>query len=310
MTAAFIRSLRRTVACAGILSQALTSNGQTSASSGQANLETQVDRIARQISGNVGVYALVLETGDTLSYNGGRRYPMQSVYKFPIAMAVLDKVDKGQLSLDQQIRVDTSEYISRNGYSPLRDRFPGGVSLTVNELLEYNVAESDGTACDVLLRLLGGTKKAQEYVRQLGVKDIAIATTEKIQVAGDLIQYRNWATPRAMTELFRIFHEAGHLSVESKALLSKYLSPSGAWFDRRIKGLLPPGIPVIHKTGTANTIKGLTRATNDAGIITLPDGRHLAISVFISDSRSSQKDREATIARISKAVFDHYGSAE
>lgn len=325
-----VRSLLRPAACAGLLFQILTSggqanasSGQTSASNGQTNAsswqtstsrwqpdpEVQIEQIARQISGNVGVYALVLETGEAVSYNGEQRYPMQSVYKFPIAMAVLDRVDKGWLTLDQRVSVNTSEYIPENGHSPVRDKYPGGVSLTVRELLEYNVAESDGTACDVLLRLLGGTKKAQEYIRQLGVKDMAIATTEKIQLSDDLIQYRNWTTPRAMTELFRIFHEGDHLSGESKALLSTYLSPSGAWFDRRIKGQLPPGTPVIHKTGTANTINGLTRATNDAGIITLPTGRHLAVSVFISDSRSPQKDREAAIARISKALFDHYASA-
>src|SRR5690606_24440893 len=150
------------------------------------DLETQIDQIAKQISGKVGVYALVLETGETVSRNGNERYPMQSVYKFPIAMAVLDRVDKGQLLLDQEIRVDTSEYIAEMGHSPLRDKFPGGATLTVRQLLNYNVAESDGTACDVLLRLLGGTKQAQKYVRRLGIRDIAIATTEKVQVPNDL----------------------------------------------------------------------------------------------------------------------------
>lgn len=286
--------------------QASPSPEHAAVSPGQTALETQISEIAGQINGKTGVYALVLETGESVSYNGDQRYPMQSVYKFPIAMAVLDKVDKGELSLDQQVRVDTSEYIAEIGHSPLRDKFPGGATLTVRQLLNYNVAESDGTACDVLLRLLGGTKKAQKYVRRLGIKDMAIATTEKVQVPNDLIQYKNWSTPKAMTELFRIFYEGDHLSEESKALLLKYLSPSGPWFDRRIKGLLPPGTPVVHKTGTAGTFNGLTRATNDAGIITLPNGRHVAISVFVSDSRASRKDRETTIAGIAKAVFDHY----
>lgn len=279
---------------------------QTVPAIGQSTLEAQIAQIAGQINGRVGVYAQVLETGESVSYNAGEKYPMQSVYKFPIAMAVLDKVDKGELSLDQQIRVDTVEYIPENGHSPLRDKFPGGASLTVRELLNYNVAESDGTACDVLLRLLGGTGKAQKYVRRLGVKDIAIATTEQIQVANDLIQYRNWSTPKAMTQLLRIFYMEKPLSEKSTTLLLKYMSHSGPWFDRRIKGLLPPGTPVVHKTGTAGTINGLTRATNDAGIITLPDGKHIAISVFIADSYAVQSDREVTIAKISRAVYDHY----
>lgn len=99
------------------------------------------------------------------------------------------------------------------------------------------------------------------------------------------------------------------LSPGSKALLMQYMSPSSPWFNRRIKGLLPPGTPVFHKTGTAGTFNGLTRATNDAGIITLPDGNHVALSVFISDSYASQKDRELAIAKIAKYVFDYFVKA-
>lgn len=74
--------------------------------------------------------------------------------------------------------------------------------------------------------------------------------------------------------------------------------------------MLPKEIAVAHKTGTAGTINGLTRATNDVGIITLPNGYHLAISVFISDSYDSQGEREATIAKISRAAFDYYLNAK
>lgn len=279
---------------------------QSSQSTAQVPPEEHIAQIAKGISGNVGVYAILLETGASLSYNRDQRFPMQSVYKFPIGMAVLDKVDKGQLSLDQKIRVDTSEYIPQAGHSPLRDKFPGGTTITIGQLLNYSVMESDGSACDVLLRLLGGTQKAEAYIRELDIKEIAIATTEKIQVANELIQYRNWATPSAMSRLLQMFYTDKPLSTESKALLIRYMSPTSAWFNRRIKGLLPPGTPVIHKTGTSRTIDGLTRTTNDAGIITLPNGNHIALSVFISDSHASQKDRETAIARISKLVFDHY----
>ena len=180
------------------------------------------------------------------------------------------------------------------------------MSLTIKDILEYNVSESDGTACDVLLRLLGGTDKVQERIHELGVRQIAIATTEMVQVANDTIQYRNWATPEAMNKLLQIFHNGTYLSESSRALLLKYMSISNEYFDRRIKGLLPPGTRLAHKTGTAGTYNGLTRATNDAGIITLPDGSHLAISVFVADSYDSQKKREMTIARAAKAAYDYW----
>ena len=273
---------------------------------GQVRLEGAIAEIARQINGRVGVYALVIETGDMVSYHGEDKFPMQSVYKFPIGMAVLDQVDEGRLALDQIIRVETSDYIPDNGHSPLRDKYPKGTTMTVRQLLNYSVTESDGSASDVLLRLLGGISKAQEYVHNLGISDIAIATTEQVQVADDLIQYQSWATPRAMSLLFKVFYFDDVLSEDSKAFLLQLLSPTGPWFSRRIKGLLPEGITVFHKTGTSGTIDGLTRATNDAGIMVLPDGKHIALSVFITDSYASQQERELAIAKVARAVYDYY----
>ncbi|WP_134090269.1 class A beta-lactamase [Olivibacter sp. XZL3] len=277
---------------------------------GQSPLQTQFEQIAKNTKGNVGVCALIIETGESISFNGDKAFPMQSVYKFPIAMAVLKKVDEGELSLDKMIEVDQSEYIPKNGHSPIRDNFPKGTNLTIRDLLKYNIEESDGTACDVLLRLLGGTKNAERYIHKLGIMDIAISTTEMVQVANDTIQYQNWATPKAMSQLLKTFYAAGDLSKNSSALLLGYMSVSSPYFDRRIKGLLPQETAVAHKTGTAGTINGLTRATNDVGIITLPNDQHLAVSVFISDSYDSQKERELTIAKISRAAFDYWANRD
>lgn len=272
----------------------------------QNTLQTKISQCAKNVNGNVGVYASVLETGETVSYNGDKHFPMQSVYKFPIAMAVLDRVDKKQLSPDQKIKVTRADYIAKIGHSPLRDQFPNGTDITIKDLVKYSVSESDGSASDVLVRLLGGTKYADQYVHQLGLKDIAIATTEKIQVENDTIQYQNWATPKAIASLLNIFYTQHKLSAGSKAVLLNDMvnSTPGA---KRLKGLLPAGTVVAHKTGTAGTFNGLTRATNDAGIITLPNGKHLAITVFIADSHSSEEVRELTIAKIGKAAFDYWG---
>ena len=272
---------------------------------GQNSLQTQIDQLAKTVKGNLGFCAMIIETGEKVSYNGDRQFPMQSVYKFPIAMAVLNKVDEGNLKLDQSIHVDSIDFIPKGGHSPLRENFPEGIDITIKELIRYNVSESDGTACDVLLRLLGGTEHANRYIHKLGVKDIAIATTEKIQVANDSIQYQNWTTPNAMTKLLQIFYTTNKLSEKSKTLLLNDMIESTPG-PKRLKGLLPPGTIVAHKTGTAGTYNGLTRATNDTGIVTLANGKHLAITVFISDSYDSQADRELTIAKASKAAFDFW----
>ncbi len=262
-----------------------------------------LDKAIRNFNGKVGVCAIVLETGDSIAINGTDHFPMQSVYKFPIAMAVLDKVDHGKLKLSQPVPISPSEYLTV-GHSPIRDQHPGGVTRTVAQLLDDNIVESDGTACDVLLRLLGGTDAAQRYLQQKGFRDIAIATTEEVQQTDDTSQYRNFATPVAMTGLFRHFFTDKLLSASSRKLLMDLMINSGPGVHR-IKGQLPAGTTVAHKTGTSATLKnGMTPATNDAGIITLPNGNHIALTVFITDSFASQQEREKLIATIAKIVWD------
>ncbi|WP_343744172.1 class A beta-lactamase [Chitinophaga sp.] len=270
------------------------------------NLPQQFAVIAEAAKGKVGVSVQVLETGQRMGYNNIRQFPMQSVYKFPIAMAVLQQVDQGKLQLQQPVKVLPSDYIPRPGHSPLRDEHPAGnVDVTVAELLRYNVAESDGSACDVLLRLIGGTKAADRYVHSLGIKDMSIALTEKVQVPNEPMQYQNWCTPDAMNALFKKFYTGHVLSDSSFHFLLDLLVNSGPG-ARRLKAQLPAGTVVAHKTGTSGTENGLTRATNDAGIITLPNGQHMVISVFIRDSYADQQTREKTIADIAKAAWDHF----
>ncbi len=78
-------------------------------------------------------------------------------------------------------------------------------------------------------------------------------------------------------------------------------SPTG---PHRIKGQLPSGTVVMHKTGTAASDRGVPNATNDVGLITLPDGRRLAIAVFVTDASADEATRDAVIARIAKAAYD------
>ena len=75
---------------------------------------------------------------------------------------------------------------------------------------------------------------------------------------------------------------------------------------KRIKGLLPDGTVVVHKTGTSSTVNGVMAATNDVGLVTLPNGRHIAIAVFVSDSPANDVIREEVIAKVAKAAWDKW----
>jgi beta-lactamase class A len=305
-----IRALITLITAALLLncSNSVSSEQQTPAipspARAQQNLYGQMEKISMDAQGRVGASVILLETKELVSFSGDQKFPMQSVYKFPIGMAVLSQVDKGALKLGQKVRVEESDLVPAKAHSPIRDKYPRGqVELSVRELLRYMVAESDGTASDVLLRLAGGAERVNAYLRDLGVTGIVVATTEKEMAAGEDVQYRNWSTPDAMAGLLRAFYEGRGLSAESRAILLQLMTETGTG-PHRLKGQLPSGTVVAHKTGTSNTVDGLTRTTNDVGIITLPDGRHLIVAVFVSDSKAQESVREGVIARVARAAYD------
>ncbi|GAB4025647.1 class A beta-lactamase [Spirosoma gilvum] len=268
-------------------------------------LRRQIEQIAQDAQGRVGVAATLLETGESVGFQENEQYPMQSVYKLPIGMAVLHQVDQGKLALTQVIHVTQSDYISERQHSPIRDKFPQGTDITIAELLRFAVSESDGSASDVLLRVVGGSQVVMSYLKTLGVIGVMVLNTEKEIGSDNAVQYRNWAKPTQVITLLRAVQEGKGLSKTSHAFLLHLLTDTQTGLQR-LKGLLPPGTPVAHKTGTSWTIDGVTAATNDVGIFTLPNGRHIAIAVFVSDAKTDTKTREAVIARIAKAALDYW----
>jgi beta-lactamase class A len=129
-----------------------------------------------------------------------------------------------------------------------------------------------------------------------------VLDTEQAFTRDHSLQFRNYATPDAAVALLRALHERRGVSEASQALLLKLMTESTTG-PKRLKGLLPPGTLVAHKTGTSGTEKGITAATNDIGIITLPNGKHLAIAVFVADSPADEATREGVIAKIALAVL-------
>lgn len=168
-------------------------------------------------------------------------------------------------------------------------------------------SESDNTASDVLLRLAGKPQTIAQYLRDLGINDIVVANTEKELGQDPSVQYRNYATPDATVSLLRAFYEGIGLSESSQALLLKLMTET-ATGAKRIKGLLPEGTVVAHKTGTSATVNGITAATNDVGLVTLSSGRHMAIAVFVSDSLAADETREEVIAKVAKAAWDEWNN--
>ncbi|GAB4044058.1 class A beta-lactamase, subclass A2 [Spirosoma litoris] len=271
-------------------------------------LQTKIDQLIKGKKATVGVGIYDFGSRQTLIINGDKHMPMQSVYKFHVALAVLNEVDKGHLKLTQKMHVKKSDIVP-GLHSPMGEDYPNGdVDLPLADLIRYMVAESDGSACDYLFRLLGGPKQVDAFIHQLGIRDVAIRETEAVmQAKGNWdIQYTNWTTPTAMLSLLKLFYQRKILSASSHDFLWKVMVGTTTGPDR-LKKLLPAGTIVAHKTGTSGTNKdGLMGAVNDVGFITLPNGKHLAISVFVSNTTEGIGPNERIIADIAKVTYDHF----
>ncbi len=270
------------------------------------SLRNLINTIALDAKGTVGVCIMNIETRDTISYNGRLHLPMQSVMKFPIAITVLHDIDEGRFTLDEKIHVDKGD-LKPDTYSPLREKFPqGNIDISIRELLSYMVSLSDNNACDILLKEIGGTAHVENYMHSFGAKNISVKATEYQMAQGWDVQYTNWTTPFEMVRLLDIANKPNFLSKESHAYLWKIMQETSTG-PKQIKGLLPLGSIVAHKTGRSGTNdQGITAATNDVGIITLPNGKHLAIAVFVSNATTDLPTREDVIARIAKTAWDYF----
>lgn len=271
-------------------------------------LRNRLNEIVKAHKATIGFALLDLQNGDTISVNGTKKLPMQSVYKFHLALAVLHQVDLGKFQLDQKILIRKQDLLP-DTWSPLRDKYPSGnVKIPLAELLRFTVSQSDNNGCDILFRLIGGPAKVQQYIHSLGIKEVAIAATEEQMHRDDQVQFTNWSTARSAVQLLGLFYHKPILSKPSANFLWKTMRETSTGPDK-IKGLLPQGTEVAHKTGSSGSdASGMTAASNDIGIVTLPNGKHFAIAVFVSMTRENEKTTDRIIAELSKASWDELTS--
>jgi beta-lactamase class A len=261
----------------------------------------------------VGVAAIHVESGRRISVRGTERFPMGSVYKFPIALTVLRRADIGTVSLKRDVTIDPRDFAP--GWSPLRDNANNQpITLTVGELLRHMVSVSDNTACDALLRLIGGPRAVSTRMAELGFGSIRVDRSET-QMAADLgkpngkenyaIDVRDTSSPEDMAALlFAFWRGRDGLSSESHELLLKLLTDTTTG-PRRIKAAVPAGAIVTHKTGT------MPGTTNDAAIVTTPDGaNHFVIVIFTKATSAKTEDVEDDIAAIARKVYAELASGQ
>ena len=193
-------------------------------------------------------------------------------------------------------------------YSPIREDYPDGATLPISKIIGYTVSSSDNAGCEVLLRLIGGPKAVEEYLIKNHIKDVSIKVNEEEQQANWDLQFQNWTTPKAANETLTkfYFNKQQQLSKKSYDFIWKVMKETETG-ENRLKGQLPKGTIVAHKTGSSGANKeGLTTAVNDIGIVFLPNGKYFFISVFVTNSKENADTNEKIIADIAKVTWDYF----
>ena len=301
---------------------------------GLGRLLAEIERLAPNSGGTVGVGAIHLETGRAVWFNEDDRFPMASTYKVPIAVQLLSRVDRGEISLADMVELEPTDIHPGSGTISNLFNDPG-VSLSLRNLLELMLLISDNSATDLTLTAAGGPDAVNARMSELGVEGLSVNRPTSVLI-GDysgvetpadgrisMVEFRDRAggvsaperdaareafstdtrdtsTPRAMAHLLAMTWAGKALGSKNtevfKDVMLRVQTGTG-----RIKGVLPPGTQVGHKTGT------IGGTTNDVGYIYLPDNAgHVITVVFVKDSERPVPAREATIAQISRAIYDYF----
>lgn len=272
--------------------------------SAQTPLQDEIRKIATDARGKVAVACSLPGSSLNCDLEAHSRPPMQSVFKFPLAVYALHLVETGKFTLDQPIRFLPSDRILPETYSPLQDKYPNAdVDVPLRELLRLAASLSDNAAADTVLRVVGGPGAVDAYLKSIGVQGFHLEDGEHALHADSTAQYRNWFEPAGAVQLLRRLSDNSPLTPEHTGLILGWLkdSPTG---PHRIKAGLPAGTVLMHKTGTSGVRNGVAAATNDMGLITLPDGKRLALAIFVTDSKADEATREAVMARMAKAAYE------
>ncbi len=268
------------------------------------SLSQQLDAIAAVPAGRVGIAAIDLTSGNEIAVHGNERFPMASVVKLAVAGAYLAEVDAGRRSLAKMIALDEAIRSGSDGIGRLMPH--PGVTLSAANLIELMLTVSDNTATDMLIADLGGTPAVQRWLtshRVAGVRidreiarlvldnlglpvlpgrtaaqslwasDPLTAEARAVAVAGFDADPRDTATPIAVARFLARIDRGEMLKPGSRTFLLAVMARCRTGADRIPAGL-PTGATAAHKTGTFLGI------SNDAGIVTLPGGRRIAIAVF------------------------------
>ncbi len=237
---------------------------------------------------NIGI-AVIIDGKDTVAVNGDKTFPMLSVYKFPIALALAEHYRQNNLTLEDSI-VILPEDLHIDTYSPMTEKILASSLLTTNtlkkstfELFAYMLQQSDNNASDIILKRVGGAEYVDKYLNEYEITGINVKNSENEMHHDNSLCYNNSATPVAMACLMDRFDREMEDSIFLE--IKRLMETCETGGSRLAKPLIVTNAIIGHKTGTGFKLpNGRLMAVNDAGYVHLPNGHRYTIAVFIENS--------------------------
>ncbi|MEZ0313442.1 MAG: class A beta-lactamase [Myxococcota bacterium] len=302
-------------------------------------LDATMPAIAKRAEpGRLGVAVYDFATGRRWSLRGDEGFPLQSVFKVMAGARMLQEVDAGRRRIDEPVQITARELSVF--WSPITDEWrPPAKTYPLRRLIELAVAVSDNTAGDHILRLGGGPSALNAMFAKAGINGVRVDRYERelqpecaglppfppeavidvpkfardVEAQPDAVKTRaleayladprDTATPNGAVDFLVALANGKLLGAESTSRLLAIMT-STTTGKHRMKAGLPAGVALAHKTGTANTVLGTSPAVNDIGIVTLVDGRRVAIAVFLSGARGDEASREGILAEVARLVVE------
>ncbi len=272
-----------------------------------SDFASRMIEITKRHGGKVGVSC----TSGTASNHSGlniesdQRFAHCSTFKWVLATAILSQVDAGKLKLSQAVRYGKADMLD---YAPVTKANLAKGQMSLADLCAAAVEQSDNTAANLLLPLVGGPAGLTAFVRGLGDSVTRFDRNEpslNSNVDGD---ERDTTTPSAMAGLLQTVFTGATLKPESLDKLKGWMIACTTG-NARIRAGVPAGYTVGDKTGT-----GENGAVNDVAVIWPPAGSKidgpLFLAIYTSGGNLDAAGRDKVIADTTKLVFDTLDFAE
>lgn len=306
---------RQTILASGMLAAFLACHLPAASLSSERTRCRQTHELAESISdsisgivsgapGKIGV-AVIINGIDTVAVNDDNIYPLMSVFKVHQALAICGRCDRDGIPLDSMLTIHKDE-LDPTTWSPMREEYNGqSFSLSIRGLLQYSLVQSDNNASNILFERLVNVEETDMFISKWIPRSCFRLTYKESDMAADhsRASFNRTSPLGAATLMDRLFSET-LVSHEKQDFIMKCLHECATGKDRISAPLIGrPGLTIAHKTGSGYTDNGLLSACNDVAYITLPNGLHYTLSVFVRDFRGTEAEASQIAARISATVY-------